>query len=81
MILSSFYWGYVLTHIPGGILAEKFGGKYTLALGILSTSIFTMLIPLVVVATDGNWVWVTVFRVIVGFGEVRFVWTRCRMEK
>lgn len=70
MILSSFYWGYVLTHIPGGVLAEKFGGKYTLGLGILSTSVFTMLIPFVITITDGNWIWVTVFRVIVGFGEV-----------
>lgn len=45
MVLSSFYIGYVITHIPGGILAEKFGGKYTLSLGILSTAIFTVLTP------------------------------------
>lgn len=45
VILSSFYWGYVITHIPGGILAEKFGGKYTLSLGILSTAVFTLLTP------------------------------------
>lgn len=48
VILSSFFWGYVLTHLPGGILAEKFGGKYTLALGILSTAIFTIATPLAV---------------------------------
>ncbi|KAF5280927.1 hypothetical protein FQA39_LY17933 [Lamprigera yunnana] len=30
LILSSFYWGYIITHMPGGILAEKFGGKYSL---------------------------------------------------
>ncbi|KAJ8967622.1 hypothetical protein NQ314_002741, partial [Rhamnusium bicolor] len=45
LILSSFYWGYVLTHLPGGILAEKFGGKYSLGLGILSTAIFTLVTP------------------------------------
>lgn len=27
-ILSSFYIGYVITHIPGGLVAEKFGGKW-----------------------------------------------------
>lgn len=70
LILSSFYYGYVLTHIPGGVLAEKFGGKYTLSLGILSTSIFTLLIPVVIQATDGNWIWVLVLRICVGFGEV-----------
>lgn len=45
MILSAFYIGYMITHIPGGILAEKFGGKYTLSLGILSTAVFTILTP------------------------------------
>lgn len=48
MILASFYIGYVITHVPGGILAEKFGGKYTLSLGILSTAIFTLLTPFAV---------------------------------
>lgn len=40
----------VITHIPGGILSEKFGGKYTLGLGILSTAIFTLITPVVI-----NW--------------------------
>lgn len=45
VILSSFFYGYVITHIPGGILAEKFGGKWCLSLGILSTAFFTLLTP------------------------------------
>lgn len=48
VILSSFFWGYVITHIPGGLLAEKFGGKYVLSLGILSTAIFTLLTPVLI---------------------------------
>ena len=48
IILGSFFWGYVISHIPGGILAEKYGGKYTLSLGILSTAIFTLLTPLAI---------------------------------
>ncbi|KAK5641112.1 hypothetical protein RI129_009659 [Pyrocoelia pectoralis] len=67
LVLSSFYWGYVLTHLPGGILAEKFGGKYSLGLGILSTAIFTLLTPAVVKA--GDWQWLIVLRIFVGFGE------------
>lgn len=55
MILASFYIGYVITHVPGGILAEKFGGKYTLSLGILSTAIFTLLTPFAV--DYGMWMW------------------------
>jgi len=67
LILSSFYWGYVITHLPGGILAEKFGGKYTLGLGILSTAIFTLVTPIVV-----NWGEATgliVLRILMGLGE------------
>jgi MFS transporter, ACS family, solute carrier family 17 (sodium-dependent inorganic phosphate cotransporter), other len=37
-----------LTHVPGGILATKYGGKYALSLGILSTAIFTLITPTVI---------------------------------
>lgn len=55
--------------MPGGILAEKFGGKYSLGLGILSTAVFTLLTP--VVARTGDWGWLCFLRVCVGLGEVR----------
>jgi MFS transporter, ACS family, solute carrier family 17 (sodium-dependent inorganic phosphate cotransporter), other len=45
VILSSFYWGYIITHIPGGMLVEKLGGKITLLAGIVATSILTLLTP------------------------------------
>lgn len=48
IILSSFFWGYVITHLPGGVLSEKFGGKYVLSLGILSTALFTLITPLAI---------------------------------
>lgn len=38
------------THVPGGVLSARFGGKYTLSLGILSTAIFTLITPVVI-----NW--------------------------
>lgn len=46
IILSSFYVGYVATHIPGALLAEKFGGKYAVGMGIFLTSVFTVLVPI-----------------------------------
>lgn len=76
LILSSFYWGYVITHLPGGILAEKFGGKYSLGLGILSTAIFTLLTPAVVVMSNGDWRWLVGLRVIEGLGEVTKKWMK-----
>lgn len=48
MILSSFYIGYIITHIPGGLLAQKFGGKYILGLGVLISAMLSMTIPFVV---------------------------------
>lgn len=46
LILSSFYMGYIITHIPGGVLVERLGGKIMLLFGIVATSILTALTPL-----------------------------------
>lgn len=67
MILSSFYIGYMLTHIPGGILAERFGGKWTLGLGILSTAAFTVLTPITVEKGGANGL--IALRILMGLGE------------
>lgn len=45
VILSSFYWGYIITHIPGGVLVERFGGKALLLIGNVATSVLTCLTP------------------------------------
>lgn len=70
LILSAFYYGYILTHVPGGLLAQKFGGKQTLGLGILCTAVFTLLTP--TVAYMGAWPLI-VLRFLMGVGEVCFV--------
>lgn len=44
-LLAAFYWGYVLLQIPGGRIAEKFGGKWVFSIGILGTSVLTILSP------------------------------------
>ncbi|XP_012262476.2 putative inorganic phosphate cotransporter [Athalia rosae] len=67
VILSAFYWGYVVTHVPGGYLSERFGGKYVLALGIFSTAIFTLLTPIVI--TWGGSTALVVLRILMGLGE------------
>ncbi|XP_037805915.1 putative inorganic phosphate cotransporter [Lucilia sericata] len=67
LILSSFYIGYIVTHIPGGLLAEKFGGKWTLGLGILSTAFFTLITPVAI--TEGGSTALIIVRILMGLGE------------
>ncbi|XP_016998312.2 putative inorganic phosphate cotransporter [Drosophila takahashii] len=67
LILASFYIGYIVTHLPGGILADKFGGKWTLSLGILATAIFTLITPVCIVYGGADAL--IVLRVLMGLGE------------
>lgn len=52
-ILSSFYWGYVVTQILGGYLANKYGMKFLFLISILGPSLLSLLMPTVI--TFGGW--------------------------
>lgn len=67
MILGSFYWGYVILQIPGGMLAKKIGGKWLFGFGMLISSIFTLLTPL---AARMGMAFLIACRILQGFGEV-----------
>ncbi|KAM4751783.1 vesicular glutamate transporter 1 isoform 2-T2 [Cyanocitta cristata] len=45
MIHGSFFWGYIITQIPGGFIAQKFAANRVFGLAIVSTSVLNMLIP------------------------------------
>ena len=44
-ILSAFFVGYFLTQVVGGWLADRFGGKVILGIGVLWWSLFTLVTP------------------------------------
>ena len=44
-VLSSFFYGSGLTQFPSGIIASKFGGKLSFAIGVVGTGICTFLTP------------------------------------
>lgn len=67
-VLSAFYYGYIVTHLPGGALSQKFGGKHVMGFGILSTAVFTLMTPFV--ARMGS-TELTILRFVEGLGEVR----------
>jgi ACS family sodium-dependent inorganic phosphate cotransporter len=45
LILASFFLGYLLTQIAGGWLADRYGGKLVLGVGVLFWSAFTIITP------------------------------------
>ncbi|XP_030603237.1 sialin [Archocentrus centrarchus] len=65
-ILSSFFYGYIVTQVPGGYLAGRFGPKWLMGLGILGTVIFTLITP---VAADLGAGYLIAVRVLEGIGE------------
>lgn len=67
VILSSFFYGYVLTQIPFGLLAKRFGALGFLGWGMLLNSVFAFLVP--VAARQGGVFWLCIVRFIQGLGE------------
>lgn len=67
VILSSFFWGYVVLQIPGGELAAKFGGKILVIISLGVNSVVSMLIPLA--AYYGGWQAVCACRVLQGLSQ------------
>lgn len=66
-IESAFFWGYLLSQVPGGLLAERIGGKHTLSVGILISTLGTLLTPLA--AREGDVLGLIEVRIIMGIGQ------------
>ncbi|KAI3359996.1 hypothetical protein L3Q82_014328 [Scortum barcoo] len=45
MIHGSFFWGYIVTQIPGGFICQKFAANRVFGFAIVATSTLNMLIP------------------------------------
>ncbi|CAL5334049.1 unnamed protein product [Camellia sinensis] len=66
LIQSSFFWGYLLTQVAGGIWADKVGGKLVLGFGVVWWSIATALTP---IAARVGLPFLLVVRAFMGIGE------------
>lgn len=66
LIQSSFFWGYLLTQIVGGIWADKIGGKQVLGFGVIWWSVATILTP---IAAKIGLPFLLVMRAFMGIGE------------
>lgn len=63
-ILGSFYWGYVLTELPGGRLAEMVGARPVFGYSMLLASMITLLTPM---AAKIGFYCIIICRVLLGF--------------
>ncbi|KHG29407.1 putative anion transporter 2, chloroplastic -like protein [Gossypium arboreum] len=66
LIQSSFFWGYLLTQILGGIWADKIGGKLVLGFGVVWWSVATILTP---IAAKIGLPFLLIMRAFMGIGE------------
>ncbi|XP_033218487.1 putative inorganic phosphate cotransporter [Belonocnema kinseyi] len=64
LILSSFFWGYVCTQIPAGLIAQRWGAQKMYAFAISLCGLVTLLVPMA--AHNGSWQAVCACRVIAG---------------
>ncbi|MBK5244210.1 MAG: MFS transporter [Eubacteriaceae bacterium] len=64
LFVSMFYIGYMITQLPGGILADRFGVKYVLSISVLITGVFTLLVAYIDSYTVG-----LIFRLLAGLGS------------
>ncbi|XP_039284816.1 sialin [Nilaparvata lugens] len=60
---SAFFIGYVISHVPGGIMADIYGGKQVVGFGLLLSAICTLLTP--PAARLGVW-WLFALRIAMG---------------
>ena len=67
-ILGAFFYGYLISQIPGGILAERYGGKWVLAVFVCLSTASTLLTPL---AARLSFIPLIILRILCGIGSVR----------
>ncbi|XP_075978185.1 putative inorganic phosphate cotransporter isoform X2 [Anticarsia gemmatalis] len=67
VILSSFFWGYVVLQIPAGEIAAKFGGSLLITVVVAGNAAISLLIPLA--AYYGGWQSLCACRVFQGLTQ------------
>ncbi|KIZ06688.1 hypothetical protein MNEG_1265 [Monoraphidium neglectum] len=65
LVQSSFFWGYILSQLPGGYLTSRFGGRRTLPAGVAMWSAATVAVPYLAATVPG----LCLSRSLVGLGE------------
>lgn len=64
--MSSFFWGYVVSQVPGGLLAQRFGPKILLSVSFLVSTVLTLITPL---ASSLGWEYLCGARILQGLSQ------------
>lgn len=64
-MLGSYFWGYLVTQIPGGRVAELFGGKWVFFGAVLVNMVATLLSP---VCSYAGYQYLILMRILEGLG-------------
>ncbi|KAI0979258.1 hypothetical protein GJ496_002199 [Pomphorhynchus laevis] len=64
-ILAAFFYGYILSEVPGGLMAEKYGSKLVMGLAVIVNSICAWLYSIAALTHVGLFIFL---RILVGFG-------------
>lgn len=66
-VLGAFFYGYLISQIPGGILAERCGAKWVMTGFVCVSTASTLLTP---VAARLNFISLIILRILCGIGSV-----------
>lgn len=66
LVLSSFFWGYIVSQVPAGLLAEKYGAKIILLISLSICAVLTILTP---TAAGWGWEYLCAARIIQGLSQ------------
>lgn len=72
-ILSSFFWGYLLSQTPGGRVAELYGVKKVFGGAIIFCGILSLLVPY---AAHGHWTLLLIIRALQGISLVIIIYLK-----
>lgn len=45
LVQGAYFWGYIVSQIPGGLLCERYGGRHVIAYGLGISGLISLLLP------------------------------------
>jgi ACS family sodium-dependent inorganic phosphate cotransporter-like MFS transporter 5 len=68
-VLASYFYGYLITQVPGGWLSGRYGGKKVIVVSNLIASILTVIAPF---SARWHWMALCLIRFLIGLAHVGF---------